>query len=139
MSKKKLESFKVAERHAPRVKPSHATEGKGAGDAPAAEAESPTVGFARIEAILDQEQPGEVQRSLVQLIDSLDKLMADARSPKERTPAKRAKMAVERTIDLMAYLFETKDAMLQAITSSSSSTPKASGPGGRASGAKRSK
>lgn len=117
MTKKQLETFKVGDKHAPRVKPSAAAS-KGAH--PATEEPKETLGFARIEEVLDAAEPGDVQRSLVQLTDTLDTYMSDNRGQKERAQAKRAKMAVERTIDLLAYLFETKEAMIASLTKSSS-------------------
>lgn len=115
MTKKQLETFKVGDKHAPRVKPS-AAHAKGA--QPATEEPKETLGFARIEEVLDAAKPGDVQRSLVQLTDTLDTYMSDNRGQKERAQAKRAKMAVERTIDLLAYLFETKEAMIASLTQS---------------------
>ena len=122
MSEKELETFKVGDRHAPRVKPS-ATASKAASEP--AQSPQETLGFARIEELLDSAQPGDVQRDLVQLTDRLDTVMADARGHKEKSQAKRAKMAVERTIDLLAYLFETKEAMLAQFTQPEA--PKAKG------------
>jgi hypothetical protein len=124
MSEKELETFKVGERHAPRVKPS-ATAAKTAAES--VQSPQETLGFARIEELLDSAQPGDVQRDLVQLTDRLDTVMADARGQKEKSQAKRAKMAVERTIDLLAYLFETKEAMLAQFTQADA--PKAKGKG----------
>lgn len=115
MTKKKLETFKVADKHAPRVKPSQGA-GKADGDKPEAMEAPETLGFERIEALLDNERPGDVQRSLVQLIDALDTYTADARNPKDRAQGKKAKMAVERTVDLLAFLFNTKEAMLASFT-----------------------
>jgi len=120
MTKKKLETFKVAEKHAPRVKPS-AGAAKTAAEGPQAPKE--TLGFARIEEVLDASMPGDVQRSLVQLTDSLDTYMSDNRGQKERAQAKRAKIAVERTIDLLAYLFATKEAMIASLTQSEGKKP----------------
>ena len=114
MTNKKLETFKVGDKHAPRVKPSAATAQSGA--AMGQEQPKETLGFTRIEEVLDAAEPGEVQRSLVGLTDALDAYMSDNRGQKERAQAKRAKMAVERTIDLLAYLFETKDAMIASLT-----------------------
>lgn len=115
MTKKKLETFKVADKHAPRVKPS-----AGASASSAPEQPKETLGFSRIEEVLDAAKPGDVQRSLVGLTDALDVYMSDSRGQKERAQAKRAKIAVERTIDLLAYLFETKEAMIASLTGSES-------------------
>lgn len=122
MTKKKLEAFKVADKHAPRVKPSHGPSGDKA--APEAGDEMQTLGFARIEELLDAARPGDMQRSLVALIDSLDTFMADSRSQKDRAQGKKAKMAVERTIDLLAYLFTTKEAMIASFTQPDGKKPK---------------
>ena len=120
MTKKKLETFKVADKHAPRVKPSA---GAAKPAAESQEAHKETLGFARIEEVLDSAMPGDVQRSLVQLTDSLDTYMSDVRGQKERAQAKRAKMAVERTIDLLAYLFATKEAMIASLTQTEGKNP----------------
>lgn len=130
MTKKKLETFKVGDKHAPRVKPSA---GAHKGAQPVTDEPKETLGFARIEEVLDASQPGDVQRSLVQLTDALDTYMSDNRGQKERSQAKRAKMAVERTIDLLAYLFETKEAMIVSLTQ----TPNASSAGKKSGHAKR--
>lgn len=113
MSDSKLESFKVGERHKPRVK--QGGKGKAAGKDEAAPAAEPTLGFARIEAVLDQEDPRQVQKSLAGLVEALDGVSSKAKSAKERAEAKRAKVAVERTTELLTYLFQTKEQMLQAI------------------------
>lgn len=122
MTKKQLETFKVADKHAPRVKPS-----PGAHKAPdkGQEAIKETLGFARIEEVLDAAAPGDVQRSLVTLNDTLDTYMSDARVQKDRAQAKRAKIAVERTIDLLAYLFETKETMIATLTKTEGKKPAA--------------
>lgn len=110
MSDSKLETFKVSERHKPRVKGGKAAKA----EAPAPQAE-PTLGFARIEAVLDHEDPKQVQKSLAKLSHALDEVAGRAKGPKDRAEAKRARVAVERTTELLTYLFETKDQMLHAL------------------------
>lgn len=114
MSDSKLESFKVGERHKPRVKQGGKAKGAGKDEAAASAAE-PTLGFARIEAVLDQQDPRQVQKSLAGLVEALDDVSAKAKGAKERAEAKRAKVAVERTTELLTYLFQTKEQMLAAI------------------------
>lgn len=114
MSDKKLESFKAGARHRPHVK-----QGGKTAKAPQEAAEAaPTLGFARIEAVLDHEDPRQVQKSLAELGRALDESGAKARGPKDRAEAKRARVAVERTTELLTYLFETKEQMLQSLAAS---------------------
>jgi hypothetical protein len=122
MTQKKIDSFKVADKHPPRVKPSQAQSTAGATPTPSDETQ--TLGFARIEELLDTAQPGDMQRSLVGLIDDLDAYMAETRSQKDRAQGKKAKMAVERTIDLLTYLFSTKEAMIASFGQTETKKPK---------------
>lgn len=120
----KLESFKVGDKHRPRVT------GKKGADAPqqkAAQPEAQTLGFARIEAILDHEDPKQVHKSLTALIDALDKVASGADAQKERAQAKRAKLAIERTLELLTFLFETKNDMLVAIAGNDKPAPAGKG------------
>jgi hypothetical protein len=106
MSDKKLESFKIGDKQKPRVKATSSAATK-AEPAP----ETQTLGFARIEGILDKETPQEVGKSLARLLDQLAELDSRSKTPKEKSSAKKARAAVERTIDLLDYLFRTKAAM----------------------------
>lgn len=107
-----LKSFKIAETKKPTVKSSATKTPKPEEEA---KPENGTLGFARIEALLDQESPEHVQANLTALLDSLTNLETTARTPKAKAGVKRAKLAVERTQDLLTYLFKTKEAMQAAV------------------------
>jgi hypothetical protein len=107
MSDKKLESFKIGDKQKPRVKAATSAATKAVEPVP----ETQTLGFARIEGILDKETPQEVGKSLARLLDQLTELDSHSKTPKAKSAAKKARAAVERTIDLLDYLFRTKAAM----------------------------
>lgn len=104
MADKKLESFKAGSKQKPKVASRH----KADKDLP----ESHTLGFARIEAILEKEEAGAVSASLHNLLESVHAFEDAAKSAKDKTAAKKAKAGVERTIDLLDFLFRTKAAMV---------------------------
>jgi hypothetical protein len=104
MAEEKLQTFKVSDRHKPRIdKGSQKKVGKEMVH---------TMGFARIEELLDKEPPGVVGQNLARLLDSLAAYEAEGKTPKHKAAAKKARAAVEKTIDLLDYLFRTKEAML---------------------------
>jgi hypothetical protein len=110
---KNLKSFKISETQKPKVK------------APAkpkveetSEVEDTSLGFARIEALLDKDTPDDVRRNLGALLTSLNEHEAEAKSQKAKAGVKRAKVAVERTQELLDYLFQTKESMQQAVEAS---------------------
>jgi hypothetical protein len=103
MADEKLQNFKVSDRHKPRVDKG----GKKIADKEMAH----TMGFARIEELLDKEPPGVVGQNLARLLDSLAAYEAEGTTPKHRAAAKKARAAVEKTIDLLDYLFRTKEAL----------------------------
>jgi hypothetical protein len=109
--KKTLKSFKIAETQKPKVKSAAKPKKAEVEETP----ENGTLGFARIEALLDKESPAEVQRHLTVLFDSLTSLEADAKTQKAKAGIKRAKLAVERTTALLEYLFRTKADMQAAV------------------------
>lgn len=112
MADKKLESFKIGDKQKPQVK----TAGP-AGKAKVVDETRPeaqTFGFARIETILDKEPPSEVSRSLGARREALKALEEAAKTPKDKAAAKKGMLAVDRTSDLLDYLFRTKAAMLES-------------------------
>ena len=116
MSEQKLESFKIGDKHKPRV--ASGASAKDKDKEPEAPAETATLGFARIEGILDTEPPGAVAEKLHFMITQLTERETEAKSAKDKATFKRARIAVERTRELLDYLFQTKAAMLAAVEQS---------------------
>lgn len=103
--KPKLESFKIADTRKPQVAgPKKAT-------AAADNAATQSVGFARIERILDQESPDQIAANMNDILGKLEEFEKKATTPKDKAGAKKAMVAVERAADLMDYLFQTKAAL----------------------------
>lgn len=113
MSDNELQTFKAGAKQPTGLR-QHGKSGAAGGKA-APPSEPPTLGFARIEAILDHEQPSAVQQRLGGLADALDAVAASAAPAKDKANAKKAKVAVARTVDLLAYLFATKEQMLKTF------------------------
>ncbi|MBI5508847.1 MAG: hypothetical protein HY903_08850 [Deltaproteobacteria bacterium] len=106
MANKKLESFKIADTQRPGVqKP------KKGGDKPTTTQESQSVGFTRIEKILEANDAASVSENLSKLIASLEDLEKKSSTNKDKAAAKKAIVAVERAADLLDYLFQTKASM----------------------------
>ena len=110
----KLESFKISSTQRP---------GVGGGDRPVTNAskkaqeqqsEEASLGFARLEGMLeDEEESTNVSASLADLHDRLETFQEEAASNKDKASAKRALIAVERTSDLVDYLFATKEDLIE--------------------------
>ena len=116
MSEQKLESFKIGDKHKPRVASGATKEAKEAKEKSAEEpVETATLGFARIEGILDNEPAGAVAENLHRMLTVLTEREQEAKTAKDKAVFKRARAAVERTQELLAYLFQTKAAMLAAV------------------------
>ena len=73
--------------------------------------QSDSVGFARIEKLLEAETPDDVSESLSSILNNLEQFDSDATTPKDKAASKKAIAAVERAADLVDYLFQTKVAM----------------------------
>ncbi len=108
MTDKKLESFKIGESHKPAVS---APKRAQAAANPRAETEKYSLGFGRIEGILETDDAAQVSDSLNKLLQALEEMEQKAKAPKDKAAAKKAIVAVERTADLLDYLFQTKAAM----------------------------
>jgi hypothetical protein len=109
MSEKKLESFKIADTRKPGVTtptPARAAE-------PAASPESQSLGFKRIEGLLESDEPAAVRQNLETLKGELAKLEKDATANKDKVAAKKALAAVDRAAELMDFLYKTKASMLE--------------------------
>ena len=106
--KKGLESFKIGDKQGgPGI--SRPTASRRATEEPAEAGFS--LGFARIETMLEKEDPVAVGQGLSDILGALEAFQAQATSNKDKLAAKKAIVAVERTVDLMDYLFETKAAL----------------------------
>ena len=106
MTEKKLESFKIGDTQKAGVaKPKKGSEKQE--DTP----QSQSVGFARIEKILENDDAATMSENLSKLINSLDEFEKKATTNKDKAAAKKAIVAVERTADLLDYLFQTKTQM----------------------------
>ncbi len=105
MAKNELDSFKIAETRKPGV----SAPKKGEAAAPAGEAQS--LGFKRIEGLLEREDRATVQASLSRLKESLATLERGAKAAKDKAAAKKAIAAVDRAGELMNFLYDTKDSL----------------------------
>lgn len=111
MSKEqKIEGFKIGDTHREGMSRPPAAVVPKKGAAPA-QKQAFSVGFARIEALLDNEDPVEVGKQLNEILIALDELQKRGGSNKEKLAMRRAVAAVERAVDLMDYLYQTKAAM----------------------------
>ncbi len=102
MADDKLKSFKIGDSQRPTAAPVTQK-----GDQPASE-ESVTLGFARIENMLEKEDPVAIGENLNTLLKNLEELQSTVTTNKEKLAAKKAIAAVERAVDLMDFLFQTK-------------------------------
>lgn len=101
-----LKSFKIGDMQGgPRAAPVNPKQ------APEPTPESQSVGFARIEKLLEAETPDAVSTQLTNILGNLEQFDSDATTPKDKSASKKAIAAVERAADLMDYLFQTKAAM----------------------------
>ena len=105
MSKEKLESFKVGDAFKNPV----GVQQKKRKDEPAPEAaESTSLGFARIERILEQEDPEKVGAALDRMQEQLTNFHDAAGTNKDKSAATKALAAVKHAAELLGLLFETK-------------------------------
>lgn len=114
MTGKKIESFKIGDTH--REGMSKPVQTTAASRAAEQKPESFSLGFSRIEGMLEKEDPVEVGEALSKILKDLEDLNERATSNKEKLAVKKASAAVERAVDLMDYLFQTKAVMEDNIT-----------------------
>lgn len=106
--KNDLESFKIGDTRLPGVaKPAAPQQSR----ADEQQSEEASLGFNRIEKILENEDPTSVSDALGSLHDKLEAFLAKSSTNRDKSNAQRALVAVERTVDLLDYLFQTKAAM----------------------------
>ena len=101
-----LQSFKVGDLQGPpRVK-----ESKPAFKPPASGDEvQQSMGFLRIEALLDDGDPSEISNNFNNLLNTLETEAAEAPTPGQKHALGKAQGAVEKTADLLNYLLELQD------------------------------
>ncbi|MBN1960458.1 MAG: hypothetical protein JW841_05890 [Deltaproteobacteria bacterium] len=108
MEEKKLESFKISDTRKPSVRSPKKAEQV---ELPT---ESPTLGFKRIEGMLEREDSESVKANLEELKNNLNELAINATSHKEKANAKKAIMAVDRTTALVNFLYETRESLINS-------------------------
>ncbi|MEE2961331.1 MAG: hypothetical protein VYA34_11350 [Myxococcota bacterium] len=102
MSDSDLKTFKIGDTHQPTVaasashRASQAAKGK------------PTVGFPRLEKLLETETAETVDTKMNAILTNLGNLESQADSPKEKACAKRATAAVSQAHEMLIFLYETK-------------------------------
>ncbi|MBC7794957.1 MAG: hypothetical protein H7Z43_14725 [Clostridia bacterium] len=101
-----LQSFKIADTRKPTVQGRKQSNQDDSGD-------SRSLGFARIERILENENHSTIKEKLTVLLDAVAEYEDGASAAKEKAAVKRAVIAIERAAELMAYLFQTKDELLE--------------------------
>ncbi len=110
MTDKKLESFKIGATQKPGIT-------KGKGQAPEksnqAKSEESSLGFRRIETILEGDEAANVAENLNKLLSALEEKAQKSSNNRDKANAQKAMVAVERTVDLLDYLFQTKAQMTQ--------------------------
>lgn len=109
-----LQSFKIGDTRKPTVQRRGAQKEESN--------DSRSLGFARIEKILENENHGSINQKLTGMLDAIADYEQGAAAVKEKAAVKKAVMAVERTAELMTYLFETK-AELEEQAQPPASTP----------------
>ncbi len=95
-----LQSFKIGDTRKPTV--------QRRGPQKAQQEEERSLGFARIERILENETHGSINAKLTDILDGLATFDEDKKAQKDKVAVKKAMIAVERAADLMEYLFQTK-------------------------------
>lgn len=103
MAKDELSSFRISDVRRPEVR-STAVKSPGAAEP------MPSLGFPAIEALLELDSIEDVADRLRPTYEALEALSA-ARDLKTRAAAAKAMTAYERCVDLVEYLFLTKDAL----------------------------
>jgi hypothetical protein len=107
---KKLESFKIGDTQQAGVRKA----GVAPGPTREEQSEAASLGFRRIETILEENDAAAVTESLGNLLQNLEAFEKRAKNNREKAAVKKATIAVERTADLLDYLFQTKSAMQQS-------------------------
>jgi hypothetical protein len=101
-----LQSFKIADTRKPTVQRRGA--GSAGGGGGKVEDEQRSLGFARIERILENEDQNSINAKLTDILDGLHEFNQGSTATKDKAAVKKAMVAIERAADLMEYLFQTK-------------------------------
>lgn len=107
MGDDEIKSFKIGDSHRQGLS---APAQKADETASASEA-SQSLGFTRIETLLDNDDPESVGASLNSVLQALSELEQNAPSNRDKLQAQKAIVAVEKAVDLMDYLYQTKQSM----------------------------
>ena len=105
MAKEKMESFKIGDSHRQGM---NAPAQKAGSAQQEAESASRSLGFTRIEELLENEDLDRVGDRLARILASLEEYQSGVSTQREKTAAQKAIAAVERTVDLMDFLYQTK-------------------------------
>ena len=105
MSDSDLKTFKIADTHQPTVTASASKR------ASQAAKENPTIGFQRLEKLLETETAETVDTKMNALLTDLSNLESQAESQKEKASAKRARAGVSQAHEMLLCLYETKTQM----------------------------
>lgn len=108
MADKDLKSFKVGDTQKTKI----SNRPLDPAAARRAEDEALSTGFRRIEILLDEEDRDTVTHNLHSLRDKIDKISNSSKTNKEKSQAKKAIVAIDRTLELMEYLYQVKDSLV---------------------------
>ena len=108
MADKKMESFKIGESRKPSVSSPKRAQAQAA---QRTDTEKFSLGFGRIEQILEADDAATVSEELNKILEALEQFERQAKTPKDKAAVKKAIVAIERTADLLDHLFQTKAAM----------------------------
>jgi hypothetical protein len=114
MSDKNLQTFKASDLQKPTKK--GGSEKKAATPAQhdvKVKKEETSVGFEAIERTLDTMSHDEIKAQLAELIEQIESLGDQANNNRGKSEADKAIIAVERTSELLAYLYKTRDDIMK--------------------------
>jgi len=112
---KKLEAFKIRDTQKPMVVKPGASRSEDNESEPAPQ--NTSLGFERLEGILDANDAISVSTRLTEVIKTLEDLSNRVSTNKDKLAAKKAIVAIERTVDLLEYLFKTKSELEKQLNS----------------------
>ncbi|MEK7703490.1 MAG: hypothetical protein AAB426_00915 [Myxococcota bacterium] len=111
MADKKLESFRIGDTH---HRPTVSAPRRPQEPSQEQQSEAASLGVRRIEKIIESEQSEDVAQALGGILRRLEAHHEQATTQRAKAAAKKAIAAVERSADLMDYLFRTKDSLQEA-------------------------
>jgi len=71
-------------------------------------ADNVSLGFTRIESLLENEDPTKVGENLSHILESLGALKDESGTNRDKSQAQKAIGAVERAVDMLDYLYQVK-------------------------------